>query len=205
MQRQILNPLSEVRDRTRNLMVPSWIYFCCATTGTPTRTFLKGGKNTKFQPSNDTEWEMMRSETRWKGGSRGIHPQDVRADTSWKSFWEWAHEKWCQETTPTHPTAKEEEEEEMQGRKEERRKKKGRERERRNGWSRQGREVHPNQMLTIGTSAEFSHCSIPLRSHPASGQESPAFPPVSHPTSFWSIPFPLKLTKVGPCCLKRRT
>ena len=33
-QRQILNPLSEARDQTRNLMVPSRICFCCATTGT---------------------------------------------------------------------------------------------------------------------------------------------------------------------------
>ena len=32
---QILNPLSEARDRTCNLMVPSQIHFCCATTGTP--------------------------------------------------------------------------------------------------------------------------------------------------------------------------
>ena len=32
---RILNPLSEARDRTRNLMVPSRIHFCCATTGTP--------------------------------------------------------------------------------------------------------------------------------------------------------------------------
>ena len=34
-QRRILNPLSEAGDRTRNLMVPSWICFRCATTGTP--------------------------------------------------------------------------------------------------------------------------------------------------------------------------
>ena len=34
-QRQILNPLSEARDRTRNLMVPSRIRFCCAIMGTP--------------------------------------------------------------------------------------------------------------------------------------------------------------------------
>ena len=27
----ILNPLSEARYRTHNLMVPSWIHFCCAT------------------------------------------------------------------------------------------------------------------------------------------------------------------------------
>uniref|UniRef100_A0A8D0MA29 Opalin n=1 Tax=Sus scrofa TaxID=9823 RepID=A0A8D0MA29_PIG len=32
---QILNPLSEARDRTPNLMVPSRIHFCCATMGTP--------------------------------------------------------------------------------------------------------------------------------------------------------------------------
>ena len=29
-QRWILNLLSEARNRTRNLMVPSWIHFCCA-------------------------------------------------------------------------------------------------------------------------------------------------------------------------------
>ena len=34
-QLQILNPLSDARDRTCNLMVPGWIHFCCATTGTP--------------------------------------------------------------------------------------------------------------------------------------------------------------------------
>ena len=32
---QILNPLREARDRTRNFMVPSWIRFRCATMGTP--------------------------------------------------------------------------------------------------------------------------------------------------------------------------
>ena len=31
----ILNPLSKARDQPRNLMVPSWIPFRCATTGTP--------------------------------------------------------------------------------------------------------------------------------------------------------------------------
>ena len=34
-QHQILNPLNEARDRTRNIMVPSQIHFLCATTGTP--------------------------------------------------------------------------------------------------------------------------------------------------------------------------
>ena len=32
---QLLNPLSEARDRTLNFMVPSQIRFCCATMGTP--------------------------------------------------------------------------------------------------------------------------------------------------------------------------
>jgi len=40
-QRRILNPLSEARDRTRNLMVPGWICFRCATKGTPRKAFLK--------------------------------------------------------------------------------------------------------------------------------------------------------------------
>ena len=31
---QMFNPLSRARDQTRNLMVPSWIRFCCAMTGT---------------------------------------------------------------------------------------------------------------------------------------------------------------------------
>ena len=34
----ILNPLSEARDCTRNLMVPSRIHFLCATTGTLTHS-----------------------------------------------------------------------------------------------------------------------------------------------------------------------
>ena len=39
-QRQILNPLSEARDQTRNLMVPSQIHFRCAMMGTPPLSFL---------------------------------------------------------------------------------------------------------------------------------------------------------------------
>ena len=39
-QRQILNTLSEVRDQIRNLIVPSWVHFPCATMGTPIRQFL---------------------------------------------------------------------------------------------------------------------------------------------------------------------
>ena len=39
-QNQILNPLSEARDQTRNLMVLSRIHFHCATMGTPCWCFL---------------------------------------------------------------------------------------------------------------------------------------------------------------------
>ena len=39
-QRQILNPLCKARDRTCNLMVPSRIRFCCATTGAPSWVIL---------------------------------------------------------------------------------------------------------------------------------------------------------------------
>ena len=34
-QHRILNRLSETRDRTCNLIVPSWTHFCCTMTGTP--------------------------------------------------------------------------------------------------------------------------------------------------------------------------
>ena len=41
-QRQICYPLSKARDRTLNLMVPSWIRFYCTTRGTAqNKTFLK--------------------------------------------------------------------------------------------------------------------------------------------------------------------
>ena len=34
-QHWILNPLNKARDQTCNLIVPSWICFCCAMMGTP--------------------------------------------------------------------------------------------------------------------------------------------------------------------------
>ena len=40
-QRQILYLLSQARDRTCNLMVPSWICFHCNTTGTPLFLYFK--------------------------------------------------------------------------------------------------------------------------------------------------------------------
>jgi len=39
-QRQILKSLSEARDQTHNLMIPSWICFHCATMRTPLFLFL---------------------------------------------------------------------------------------------------------------------------------------------------------------------
>ena len=47
-QHRILNPLSEARDRTQNLTVPSRIRFCCARTGTPLPSLhilFSGGPN----------------------------------------------------------------------------------------------------------------------------------------------------------------
>ena len=41
-QRQIVNPLSEAKDRIHNFMVPSWIRFHGAMMGTPKKIFLKG-------------------------------------------------------------------------------------------------------------------------------------------------------------------
>ena len=38
-QRWILNPLSQARDGTRDIMITTWIHFHCATTGTPNKTF----------------------------------------------------------------------------------------------------------------------------------------------------------------------
>ena len=45
-QRRILNPLSEARDQTRHLIVPSWIRFHCTTTGTPPSVYFNGVKET---------------------------------------------------------------------------------------------------------------------------------------------------------------
>ena len=44
-QRQILNPLSEARDPTCNLMVPSWICFYSTVTETPISLFLMERSN----------------------------------------------------------------------------------------------------------------------------------------------------------------
>ena len=36
----ILNALRKARDQTCNLMVPSWICFCCTMTGTPKNSLI---------------------------------------------------------------------------------------------------------------------------------------------------------------------
>ena len=50
-QRRIPNPLSEARDRIHNLMVPSQIHFCCATTGTPQLNNLNLHHHPNLSPS----------------------------------------------------------------------------------------------------------------------------------------------------------
>ena len=44
-QHQILNPLSEARDQTLNLTVPSWICFGYATMGIPGHLYIFMGKH----------------------------------------------------------------------------------------------------------------------------------------------------------------
>ena len=45
-QRWIVDPLSEAKDQTHNLMVPSWIRFCCATEERRFPPFIKSNANT---------------------------------------------------------------------------------------------------------------------------------------------------------------
>ena len=52
--RRILNPLSEARDRTCNLIVPSRIRFCCAPTGTLRFIYLVANIHGLFLPL--AEW-----------------------------------------------------------------------------------------------------------------------------------------------------
>ena len=54
-QRQIPNPLSEARDQTHVLMVTSWIFFCCATIGTPYKNSFEG-KERLLKEKRDSEW-----------------------------------------------------------------------------------------------------------------------------------------------------
>ena len=48
-QHQILNPLSEARHQTHNLIVPSQIPFHCATTGMPRLLYSEASLHSAFQ------------------------------------------------------------------------------------------------------------------------------------------------------------
>ena len=62
-QHWILDPLSEARDQTLNLMVPSWICFCYATVGTPKKIFLNNHLGVLMVPL----WKRIRLRTmRWR-------------------------------------------------------------------------------------------------------------------------------------------
>ena len=60
---RILNPLSEVRGGTCNLMVPSWIHFRCATMGTPRTVVL-----TLNMMGNQCRILRRRTENKLQGG-----------------------------------------------------------------------------------------------------------------------------------------
>ena len=71
-QRRILNPLSEARDWPWNLMVPSWIRFCCSRTGTPLlmnfewTSFYGWGAWNGQDPWNDQcSWKAKTKTTHW--------------------------------------------------------------------------------------------------------------------------------------------
>ena len=76
-QRLIFNPLSEARDRTRNLMVPSRIPFCCTMMGTPPlRTLEK-----KF-----SLWGSERLKVFTQQGARGRDSKGSRIGTGKREF-----------------------------------------------------------------------------------------------------------------------
>ena len=50
-QHQIPDPLSKARDQTSILMDTSWIYFCCATEGTPCHMCLHTPEKVKIECS----------------------------------------------------------------------------------------------------------------------------------------------------------
>ena len=76
-QSRILNPLSEARDRTRNLTVPSWIRFHCATTGTPCQAILSVGFFILGIPLSGVTWSYQT-----QGPGRVLHETALTLDTS---------------------------------------------------------------------------------------------------------------------------
>ena len=73
-QRQILNPLSEARGQTWNLMVPNRIHFRCATPGTPRSLSLK----LNFSGSSSSNQHLISSDTM---------PERKQRHILWSSFW----------------------------------------------------------------------------------------------------------------------
>ena len=108
-QHRIINPLSEARNWTLNLMVPSWICFCCAMMGTQGNDyFVTGWKfmyptwgqtnrnirvwgREKFFPRTQEEWRLMfpKKSKLLKGFQQSIFKDQVRGRV-WRvvaNFW----------------------------------------------------------------------------------------------------------------------
>ena len=71
----MLNPLSEARHQTHNLMVPSRIHFHCTTTGTPAS--LSWHELTMFRSSGDLEWAQLSGRTQKLGFGQDYPSRDV--------------------------------------------------------------------------------------------------------------------------------
>ena len=69
-QRRILNPLSEARDGTPNLMLPSQIHFCCATVGTPAMVHFKV-KCCRWVRANNTVQTLRHLTVPWFSHRKG--------------------------------------------------------------------------------------------------------------------------------------
>ena len=68
-QHQILNPLSDAWDQTRNLMFPSRICFCCATMGTPVSDYCYSDLPQQLDPDNHKDASRERELTVPQGSS----------------------------------------------------------------------------------------------------------------------------------------
>ena len=104
---QILNPVSEARDRTRNLMVPSRICFCCTTTGNASCPDLESA----ISPPEPQKRSGKGTITirKWKGVPVVVQQKQIRLGTmrlwvrslaslSGLRIWR-CHELWCRSQT----------------------------------------------------------------------------------------------------------
>ena len=77
-QRQTLNPLTEARNWTWSLKVPSWIHFCCAMTGTPGQAvFIRPEISPSF-------WGAFHPHDLGKPGNKMANNPD--AEATWSAF-----------------------------------------------------------------------------------------------------------------------